>query len=267
LEIVFAGSAVELGSHACAAEGDGEQQRLVCRISPIEPGDDETVSVATTSPNAGDVHVTARIRGGADRPIDPTTTNDVATAALNVGAELRTDAAQQLEGRLLDIAAGDVDADGFGDLVAATPEDVPAALHLNIVDPTGLHSTLRENGSSRRGLSTLSLSLGDPVANIAAALADLDGDGDLDAVVVNAPGRPAVLCEKDGSGAFTESASLGDGRADARDVAVSDLDGDGLLDIVVANAGQSVVYFRRGDAFEAVPLPRPPRESVGVAVL
>lgn len=267
LEIVFAGSEVELGSHPCAAEADHERQRLVCRISPVEPDENETVSVTTTAPNAGDVYVTARIRGGADRPIDPTTANDVATAALNVGVELRTDAAQQLEGRLLDIAAGDVDADGFDDIVAATPEDAPAALHLNIVDPTGLHPTLRENGASRRGLSTLSLSLGDPVANTAAALADFDGDGDLDAVVVNAPGEPALVFENDGSGAFAEAVPLGDGRSDARDVAVADLDGDGLPDIVVANAGQSVVYFRRGDAFEAVPLPRPPRESIGVAVL
>jgi len=266
LEIVFAGSPVELEAHACAEEADGERRRLVCPIPPIGPDAEETVSVRTTSADAGDVYVTARIRPIANWPIDPAAANDVFAAALNVGGALGTDAAQQLEGALLGAAAGDVDGDGFDDVVAATPEDAPAALHLNIDDPEGLHPELAESGAGRRGLSTVPLSLGEAAANTDAALADLDGDEDLDVIVVNAPGA-AVVLENDGAGALAPAASLGDGSADTRAVAAGDLDGDGLTDIVLANAGRSVAYLRRGDAFEVAPLPGAPRESVGVAVL
>lgn len=241
LEIVLVGSEVELDPGPCASDAAGGTRRAVCSIPPIGPDAEEAVSVRTTSAGAGDVHVTARVRPIGDRPIDPAAANDVYTAALNVGEVLRTDAAQRLEGTLLGAAAGDVDGDGFDDLVAATPEDAPAALHLNIEDPAGLDPVLLESGAGRRGLSTLAISLGDAAANADAALADLDGDGDLDAVVVNAPGTVAIVLENEGAGGFVRSLSLGDGSADTRAVATGDLDGDGVPDLAATSSGAEIV--------------------------
>ncbi len=67
------------------------------------------------------------------------------------------------------------------------------------------------------------------------ALADVDGDGDLD-LLVNAIGVGTRLFFNDGRGIFTESAqpSLHIGRG-ATSLALADVDGDGDLDLYVAN--------------------------------
>ena len=68
------------------------------------------------------------------------------------------------------------------------------------------------------------------------ALGDLDGDGDLDAVVANGYTPPSVLVN-DGTGSFTAfTGVLGDDIS--RSVALGDLDGDGDLDAMVANFNQ-----------------------------
>ncbi|MBN1889177.1 MAG: DUF11 domain-containing protein [Thermoflexales bacterium] len=66
------------------------------------------------------------------------------------------------------------------------------------------------------------------------ALADLDGDSDLDAFVANTSGAPNKVWLNDGTGVFSDSAqSLGGSYS--RGVAVGDLNGDGSLDAFVAN--------------------------------
>ncbi len=70
-----------------------------------------------------------------------------------------------------------------------------------------------------------------------AALGDLDGDGDLDAVVANAL-APTTVWLNDGTGAFTPHPSVpAFGLGLSTDVTLGDLDGDGDLDAIVANAG------------------------------
>ncbi|MFZ5481708.1 MAG: CRTAC1 family protein [Myxococcota bacterium] len=76
---------------------------------------------------------------------------------------------------------------------------------------------------------------GEPFVEAAAvALADLDGDGDLDAWLGRERGDPAVILTNDGTGAFT-SAAVPESETAAATGAFGDADGDGDLDLVVAN--------------------------------
>jgi hypothetical protein len=66
-----------------------------------------------------------------------------------------------------------------------------------------------------------------------AVLGDLDGDGDLDAVIANQSDEPETVWLNDGTGGFTLHQSFGGGLSISLDI--GDIDGDGDLDIVVAN--------------------------------
>ncbi|MEZ4732592.1 MAG: FG-GAP-like repeat-containing protein [Caldilineaceae bacterium] len=76
-------------------------------------------------------------------------------------------------------------------------------------------------------------------------LGDLDGDGDLDAFVVNIGGQANIAWLNDGHGFFTQSDGLGSSSSYA--VALGDLDGDGDLDAFVANAVRRVNKIWRND--------------------
>jgi hypothetical protein len=74
------------------------------------------------------------------------------------------------------------------------------------------------------------------------ALGDVDGDGDLDAVVVDFIGSNRVWVNQGGiqndiQGTFRRGQALGSNSA-SLDIALGDLDGDGDLDALVANFHQ-----------------------------
>jgi hypothetical protein len=68
-------------------------------------------------------------------------------------------------------------------------------------------------------------------------LGDLDGDGDLDAFVVNDDYAKRVWMN-DGTGSFTDSGQALTS-SNSRGVALGDLDGNGSLDAFVADSGQA----------------------------
>jgi FG-GAP-like repeat len=74
-----------------------------------------------------------------------------------------------------------------------------------------------------------------------AALADFDGDGDLDAAVARDL-LPVLLLFNDGAAHFDEARVLGP-VAQARSIAAADLDGDGDQDLVLVQRGEASRYF------------------------
>ncbi|HEY7396362.1 MAG TPA: CRTAC1 family protein, partial [Gemmatimonadaceae bacterium] len=121
------------------------------------------------------------------------------------------------------VALGDVDGDGRPDIFLARTEGC-SALYRNT---GGWHfediTKLAGVGACDRHSS-------------GAALADIDGDGDLDLVLLSTNGPNSVFIN-DGRAKFTEHRDLGVdsvGRGGTT-IAMSDVDGDGWLDMFVAN--------------------------------
>ena len=75
-------------------------------------------------------------------------------------------------------------------------------------------------------------------------LGELDGDGDLDAVVMT-NGPSGSVWFNDGAGQFTRGPSL-DGEATSTDLELADSDGDGDLDVVIASAAGIHIWLNDG---------------------
>ena len=129
-----------------------------------------------------------------------------------------------------DVDLVDVDADGDLDLFVAEGTDSPAPRPNRLLrnDGTGVFVDV----------SATDLPATPPANSTKADFGDLDGDGDVDAIVANL-GREQLLIN-DGSGTFTDGSGqlppppplFEDITADAR---LADVDGDGDLDVLLSN--------------------------------
>ena len=110
------------------------------------------------------------------------------------------------------VGLGDVDGDGWLDLIAVTPEGSLGLLNDG-------------SGDLLEGFAV-------PAAT-GIALGDLDGDGDLDAWLGQMSGTPDLIWTNQGQGVFTET-PLADGLGESTSGSLADVDGDGDLDLFVA---------------------------------
>ncbi|HYE94802.1 MAG TPA: T9SS type A sorting domain-containing protein [Rubricoccaceae bacterium] len=151
-----------------------------------------------------------------------------------------------------DIEAGDLDEDGDVDLATAHEST------------GGFVSVLRNNGSGTFGAATVYQNLFSGTGPPEMALANPDGDGDLDLVLVgyfdqNVNEARLVLLRNNGNGALTpELVSYGHLYEDVgRGIAVANLDGDSRDDVVVTQYFESGHYvFRDNDAGSLLPAQR-----------
>ena len=133
----------------------------------------------------------------------------------------------------MSVAIADVDRDGHADLLVASAE-------------SGELAVLR--GDGKGGFTPAP---GSPFAAGRSpndlAVADLDGDGRLDAVVANHDSQELTVLLGDGSGHFRPRAVPVRVKPHPHGVAVGDLDGDRKLDLVTDSWGEDKVELLRGD--------------------
>ncbi len=161
------------------------------------------------------------------------------------------------------LALGDVNGDGFADLVVGAPQ-----FPVTGTDRGAVHLFLSQGGAGIA--SAASLSLFDPTATnndqfgISMALGDVNGDGKADLIVgamgVNSYQGAAYLYLSQGNTGFNAmpSVSLFDPAATPNDyfgmTAMGDVNGDGYTDVVVgashfsSNKGAAYLYLSQGPA-------------------
>lgn len=123
-------------------------------------------------------------------------------------------------------AAGDLDGDGRADIVASGTSAAEVRIYL-----------AGEDGSfSHTGTVDVTAALGVDFALETLKLADIDGDGDLDAVAISANDQGIYLLAGNGDGTFASPTVIAAGERGAgssmTDFEILDVDGDGRLDIV-----------------------------------
>jgi hypothetical protein len=180
------------------------------------------------------------------------------------------------------IATGDLNGDGFIDMVTANAASNTISILLGTGDGTFLNPVSRSSG----GLKPVALTLGDfngdgnldvavvnrgssavnilhgagngtftagailPVAAGANAIeaGNLDSDADLDLAVISADSNRVNILLNNGSGVFGTAVQVATRGQVPRDLVIGDFNGDGNADLAIANSGTDNVGFLTGSA-------------------
>ena len=128
------------------------------------------------------------------------------------------------------LALGDLNGDGFPDLIAANNGSANISVLLGKGDGTFQPAVNYPAGQNP----------------IAIAISDFNGDGKLDVAIANAGSSTVSIFLGNGDGSLRSGASLNGGSAPTS-IASADLNGDGRQDIAVASASGITVFFGNGD--------------------
>jgi hypothetical protein len=135
--------------------------------------------------------------------------------------------------RAYSFGLGDVNRDGFIDIVTTTPaESAFGRFSVMINDGLG-NFTIGHVGRALPG-------------NASIAVADFDGDGDND-VSLSMPGFSLMWLENLGDGIFDEIGSVIDNTAAFSSVVPSDVNGDGHMDILATSSNTDKAYWYRNN--------------------
>jgi hypothetical protein len=129
------------------------------------------------------------------------------------------------------IAAGDVNHDGWTDLLL-TNWNITRSLYVLLNDHKGgfaVHAIVNDAGP------------------LAVAVADLNGDGNLDAVVQTFYDYDVLIYLGDGKGDFALNGTIGYQGPDTIPPAVGDMNGDGIPDILMPSDGSVQIELGNGD--------------------
>jgi hypothetical protein len=229
----FAGNPFSFTALAsCTAAPTAEGQELRCTTPSVAVGASITVALRGGAATDGDVFARAR----AQQTGAPGTASESVDATLHVARTLAVSAAQRLPGpNHSGVAAGDVDGDGHADLaLSSTGGSAALEIYLNVVD----------GDVGPRTLADLPLSIDSASGASNAAVADFDGDLDLDLVATSDSGGANTVYDNTGGGAFVAATTLPGGATHA--VAAADFDGDGAIDLAFANTGPNTIFLNRG---------------------
>jgi uncharacterized delta-60 repeat protein len=151
------------------------------------------------------------------------------------------------------LALADVNNDGQLDLVYALGG---SSKSLNV-------RVGRGDGTFSPALAATTLTSGAP-RNL--ALADVDGDGDLDVAIANDFGMSVSLLENDGYGTFKLASGGTIATGQVNDVAFGDVNADGLPDLLISQTNQLGVLLNKDTPFTRFSGPVTYRASAGKAL-
>jgi hypothetical protein len=151
------------------------------------------------------------------------------TGGSGIFAAPATDANPAMGTRPYGVAVGDLNNDGYLDMVAANNGSTNVSVRLN-------------NGAGSFPTAATNYTVGSVPYSV--ALGDMDGDGDLDLLAVNSSSNSVSVRFNDGTGGFATLTTVNGVATGPRSIAVGDVDGDGDLDFVTANFTTSNVSVR-----------------------
>jgi hypothetical protein len=139
----------------------------------------------------------------------------------------------------LSIAAGDVNGDGWPDLVLTSGEVEFATIWVLLNNQHG--------GFAQSTIMTCLRGITIPCSPSQVLLADLNGDGNLDLIVGEAGDGGVTVYLGNGQGGFTPQQALSDALEAPGPIMVADVNGDGIPDIVLSEDGTLAIFLGKGN--------------------
>jgi VCBS repeat-containing protein len=217
---------LDLATNSGCTVQDNESQSpaVECLITNLAADTSTTILVESEQSLAGDSTAIATVTAE-----DPDTSNNTGSSSLNVAANFAEGAAQTLGSASVDVASGDLDADGFMDLVV-----------------TGSVTNIFWNTGERR-LSDEATSLDSPASASAVVLLDWNMDGALDVAVTNGADEPSMVYLNAGDRQFDNALPVpGLGARQVAAGAVLDLNNDGAAELVLSGSNGTVIFGNDG---------------------